>query len=238
MTSPDPTARAEAMARLRALAVATQGARSASGSPPTATRTWRELLDLLDDAAADGGRLWGQSSCRPSVRVFNFRTWLPFDKLPRVARAAAPSARGAARALRDPDVRRRARSSAVGDRRLTLGKEAATDVDLRSSDGDAARHPRDADARRASPAERGVHPVELMIDLVARVGLPCSSSRSPATTNADDVLTILRHPRTVMTFSDAGAHVCQILNASIQTHLLELLGARAADAHARTRRSG
>ncbi len=31
---------------------------------------------------------------------------------------------------------------------------------------------------------------------------------------------MMRHPRTIMTFSDAGAHVSQILDASIQTHLL------------------
>ncbi|MYJ28392.1 MAG: amidohydrolase family protein, partial [Acidimicrobiaceae bacterium] len=36
----------------------------------------------------------------------------------------------------------------------------------------------------------------------------------------DDVLTMLRHPRTVMTFSDAGAHVSQIISASLQTYLL------------------
>ena len=36
----------------------------------------------------------------------------------------------------------------------------------------------------------------------------------------DEVQQILEHPRTVMTFSDAGAHVSQIINASLQTYLL------------------
>src|SRR6188474_1902762 len=36
----------------------------------------------------------------------------------------------------------------------------------------------------------------------------------------DAVLEIMRHPRTVMTFSDSGAHVSQIMDASIQTVLL------------------
>jgi N-acyl-D-aspartate/D-glutamate deacylase len=30
----------------------------------------------------------------------------------------------------------------------------------------------------------------------------------------------MRHPRTVVTFSDSGAHVSQIMDASLQTHLL------------------
>jgi N-acyl-D-amino-acid deacylase len=34
------------------------------------------------------------------------------------------------------------------------------------------------------------------------------------------VLEMMRHPRTVVTFSDSGAHVSQIIDSSLQTHLL------------------
>jgi N-acyl-D-amino-acid deacylase len=34
------------------------------------------------------------------------------------------------------------------------------------------------------------------------------------------VLAMMRHPRSVVTFSDSGAHVSQIMDSSIQTHLL------------------
>ena len=36
----------------------------------------------------------------------------------------------------------------------------------------------------------------------------------------DIVLGMMRHPRSVVTFSDSGAHVSQIMDSSIQTHLL------------------
>jgi N-acyl-D-aspartate/D-glutamate deacylase len=36
----------------------------------------------------------------------------------------------------------------------------------------------------------------------------------------EDLVAVMKHPRTVMTFSDSGAHVSQILDCSIQTHLL------------------
>jgi N-acyl-D-aspartate/D-glutamate deacylase len=36
----------------------------------------------------------------------------------------------------------------------------------------------------------------------------------------DDVLGILSHPRTLATFSDSGAHVCQEMGSSLQTHFL------------------
>ena len=35
-----------------------------------------------------------------------------------------------------------------------------------------------------------------------------------------DVLNLLKHPRTLATFSDSGAHVCQEMGSSLQTHLL------------------
>src|SRR5918996_309420 len=36
----------------------------------------------------------------------------------------------------------------------------------------------------------------------------------------EEALSTLRHPRTVMTFSDSGAHVSLIMDSSIHTHLL------------------
>jgi N-acyl-D-aspartate/D-glutamate deacylase len=36
----------------------------------------------------------------------------------------------------------------------------------------------------------------------------------------EDVLGLLKHKRTLATFSDSGAHVCQEMGSSLQTHLL------------------
>ena len=35
-----------------------------------------------------------------------------------------------------------------------------------------------------------------------------------------EALELMKHPRSVVTFSDSGAHVSQIMDASLQTHLL------------------
>jgi N-acyl-D-amino-acid deacylase len=63
------------------------------------------------------------------------------------------------------------------------------------------------------------HPVEVMIDLCLendnRVFVQPLVNESP-----DDVLGLLKHPRTLATFSDSGAHVCQEMGSSLQTHLL------------------
>jgi N-acyl-D-aspartate/D-glutamate deacylase len=69
--------------------------------------------------------------------------------------------------------------------------------------------------------ERGVHPAEAMIDLCVETGgdqLFIQPSLYPQ--DEEVLLRAMRHPRTVMTFSDSGAHLSQIADSSIHTHLL------------------
>ena len=68
---------------------------------------------------------------------------------------------------------------------------------------------------------RGVHPSEAMIDLALESDFdvmfiqPSMYPQDPEVT-----LAVMKHPRTVMTFSDSGAHLSQIADSSIHTHLL------------------
>jgi len=66
---------------------------------------------------------------------------------------------------------------------------------------------------------RGQHPVEVMIDLSLaneeQVYVQPLVNESP-----EDILGMLRHDSTLATFSDSGAHVCQEMGSSLQTHLL------------------
>ena len=68
--------------------------------------------------------------------------------------------------------------------------------------------------------ERGVHPAVAMIDLCVESGgdaLFIQPIRYPQ--DEDVLLRALRHPSAVMTFSDSGAHLSQIADSSIHTHL-------------------
>ena len=68
-------------------------------------------------------------------------------------------------------------------------------------------------------ALRGQHPVEVMIDLALandnQVFVQPLVNEHP-----DHVLGMLKHPLTLATFSDSGAHVCQEMGSSLQTHML------------------
>jgi N-acyl-D-aspartate/D-glutamate deacylase len=76
--------------------------------------------------------------------------------------------------------------------------------------------PRMSDVAR----KRGVHPVEAMIDIALEHDFKVFFRQPIANENQDDVLEMMKHPRSVVTFSDSGAHVSQIMDSSLQTHLL------------------
>jgi N-acyl-D-aspartate/D-glutamate deacylase len=59
-----------------------------------------------------------------------------------------------------------------------------------------------------------------MIDLALQKNLDLFFLQPIANENQDYALEIMRHPRTVTTFSDSGAHVSQLMDSSLQTHLL------------------
>ena len=67
--------------------------------------------------------------------------------------------------------------------------------------------------------KRDQHPVEVMLDMMIededQLFVQPLVNETP-----EDVLGMLRHPRTLATFSDSGAHVCQEMGSSLQTHLL------------------
>src|SRR2546428_227396 len=68
--------------------------------------------------------------------------------------------------------------------------------------------------------ERGQHPAETMIDLALAKDLDLFFLQPVANEDQDYALELMRHPRAVVTFSDSGAHVSQLMDSSLQTHLL------------------
>jgi N-acyl-D-aspartate/D-glutamate deacylase len=69
-------------------------------------------------------------------------------------------------------------------------------------------------------AQRQTDPIEVMIQLALDTDLDQFFFRAFMPADHEATLRLLRHPLAVMTFSDSGAHVSQISDASIQTHLL------------------
>jgi N-acyl-D-amino-acid deacylase len=216
-SDPDPDVRAGAAARLAALAAATGVPITfgvAAPHPQTST-----LLDLLDQSASAGTRMFGQSHSRGISVVMSFGSHLPFDALPQWQEFRALPLDEQLHKLRDREVRATLRDAAVnGSYPSGVGAEVPPP--------DYARMRVLRDAVRPNPsvaelaAERGVHPVDVILDLAVQTSLQQLFAQPLTPLEPGDLLTIMRHPHTVMTFSDSGAHVSQISDASIQTYLL------------------
>ncbi len=219
MMAPDPEVRARSLARMRDLA-------ASSRVPITfgmvATREAEHLLDFLDEAAAAGGRMIAQTHCRGISVLLSLKTRLPFDLLEAWAPLRALPLDEQLAVLADPERGRPFVDAAV---HADYSGWSGVGAQARPPDFEGIRvylqglppNPSVADVART----RGVHPAEAMIDLmVASRGEQLFIQPSLFAQDERVLLRALRHPRAVMTFSDAGAHLSQIADASIHTHLL------------------
>jgi len=68
--------------------------------------------------------------------------------------------------------------------------------------------------------ERGIHPVDLMLDLSLASDLEARFRMAVLNTDEDVVAELLTHPATVLGLSDAGAHASQLCDAGFATDLL------------------
>ena len=185
-----------------------------------APELWRPYYDLANETAAAGGRMAIQAHSRALNVLLSFEGNTPFDKwdvwkdirsLPLAEQKAK---------LRDPAIKRAlvdvAKAPYKGPR--IVGAEARPPdwdwvylMDTMSNDPK-----RMSDVAR----ERGVHPVEAMIDIALEHDFKVFFRQPIANEDQNDVLEMMKHPRSVVTFSDSGAHVSQIMDSSLQTHLL------------------
>ena len=186
---------------------------------------WQEQVRYIGETVAAGGRMYGQTTTRPIIALFSLKSYLPFDNLP------------AWQALRDLPIDEQRQRFADPDIRSAL---VAAEATMKPRDGEfqgggaATTDPKKPDysnlfALRCvdwdDPTveelskKTGQHPVEVMLDLM--IGNEDQLFVQPLVNEAPaDVLGMLQHPRTLATFSDSGAHVCQEMGSSLQTHLL------------------
>ncbi|MEX2481715.1 MAG: amidohydrolase family protein [Gammaproteobacteria bacterium] len=184
-----------------------------------APELWPAYYDLGDEVAAAGGRLFVQAHSRSISTLLSFKSHTPFDAWDVWRDVRAKPLEEQAALLRDPDIKRRLVEVAS---RPYEGPEIVG-AEARPPEWDWVYHMNGiGDERLMSEiaAERGVHPVEAMIDLALERDFDCFFRQPLANEDQDAVLAMMKHSRSVVTFSDSGAHVAQIMDSSLQTHLL------------------
>jgi N-acyl-D-amino-acid deacylase len=180
---------------------------------------WRTYVALLEETAARGGRMFAQVHSRALTVVLSFKTQLPFDRLAVWRELRALPLEEQQQRLHDPELRRGLVEAAKErDERRPIGAEARLGSYEWIFVMDTPEGPHRSVA--AVARERGIDPVEAIIDLALEKNLDRFFLQPIANENQDHALELMKHPRTVVTFSDSGAHVSQIMDASLQTHLL------------------
>ena len=210
------------LGRLKALAVdtgvpVTYGMFSSRKAPDY----WRPFFKLADESSQAGGKMFIQVHSRSLNLVLSFETVTPFDRMPVWRDIRKLSLAEQEAKLRDPDIRR-------------AMVQATKENDARNREAVGAE-PRGVNFKflyvmdKATPPWRSVQdiadaagkdPVDCFIELALAKNLKQFFLQPLANENQDHVLEMMRHPRSVVTFSDSGAHVSQIMDSSLQTHLL------------------
>ena len=182
-------------------------------------------FEWMDRVAAEGGRVFGQATTRSINALFSMKSYLPFDALPVWNEIRSLPVEEQKARFRDPEVRAGLVAAEAGMKpkgtEFQGGGAATTDprkpdyanlfpmFDVKWDD------PSVADLAEGS----GRNPVEVMLDLMAEnedlMFVQPLVNEKPL-----EVREMLKNPRTLATFSDSGAHVCQEMGSSLQTHLL------------------
>lgn len=181
---------------------------------------WRALYDIIEEGNRNGANLFTQVHSREINSILSFETGTPFDNRDvwREVRALPLAEQKAA--LRDPETKRKLIEAA--EKPHTGPKAAGAEAQPPEWDifyvMDSVKWAHRSIAEIAK--ERGTGPVETMIDLALEHDLKLFFRQPLANENQDDALDLMKNPNSVVTFSDSGAHVSQIMDSSLQTHLL------------------
>jgi N-acyl-D-aspartate/D-glutamate deacylase len=180
---------------------------------------WRQYFTLADETAAAGGRMFIQVHSRSLNVLLSFETVLPFDRLPVWSDIRKRPLAEQEAALRNPEMRRKL-VEAAHERQTGRG----VGVEVRGANFkwlyplDKPLPPWRSVAEIAAAENRD--PVDVMIDFALERNLKAFFLQTLTNENQDHVLEMMRNPRSVVTFSDSGAHVSQIMDSSLQTNLL------------------
>ncbi len=182
---------------------------------------WKMFYDLIEEENLKGARIFTQVHSREINSLLSFETstpfdncevWLDFRKMPLDAQLET---------LKN-DVVTRERLIEVANRPYKGPK--AFGAEPRPPEWDTLyvmdRIPRPHRSVAEISRALGVTPAEAMVEIALEHDLKVFFRQPFANENQDDALELMRHPYSNVTFSDSGAHVSQIMDSSLQTHLL------------------
>jgi N-acyl-D-amino-acid deacylase len=180
---------------------------------------WKPVVELLDRINSAGGRSWAQVHTRQFGVLLSFSTQLPFDSLPIWKELREATLEDQLLALRNPEMRSSLIHEAEhGDYGRSIGAEARKPEWEFVYPMESALPPYRSIAEIAVAENK--KPIDVFFDVAVANNLDIFFIQAAANQDQSVVLDLMKHPFAIPTFSDSGAHVTQIMDSSIQTHLL------------------
>ena len=186
---------------------------------PEDSKLWADRLAYIDATALEGGQMYPQVHPLEVSVLLGFQIALPFDQLPGWSSFRRRDLREQRelllnRAVREPLVK----EALTSEYRLLSGQEPHPPRYDSIFLFDSPLGPYRSVAEVA--AQRQVTPVDLMVDLSLESNFDQLFCQIIRNHDLESVLQMLRHPRAIVSGSDAGAHVSQISDSSIPTRFL------------------
>ncbi|HEY8060683.1 MAG TPA: amidohydrolase family protein, partial [Acidimicrobiales bacterium] len=175
---------------------------------------WGEggAVSIIEATAQRGGHVWPQVACRPLVMQVTMADPFPMATMASFQEVLAVPHERRAEVYRDPAWRDRMHADhSMWGERLTKATIQETN-----------RFPELVDGPTLAElaAQRGIEPLDLMIDLALEDDLATRYRIVLANDDEVELATLLQDERTVLGLSDAGAHASQLCDANFSTHLL------------------
>ncbi|MEX2249404.1 MAG: amidohydrolase family protein [Parvibaculum sp.] len=193
---------------------------------PVDPEKWRDMLRLTDEARKQGANVTAQIACRPTGMVLGWQSTVhPFIAHPTYREIAALPFAERLEKLKDPETRVRILADKPGEMGV-LGYILTQGFDrmFRLENGATLEYEPSAEDSVAALATRtGKNPAEIVYDMLMEkdgrgyVYLPLLNY---ALFNFDHIHEMMKHPATILSLSDGGAHCGVICDASFPTYML------------------
>ena len=176
----------------------------------------QRFLRTAAEHAAAGLTIVPQVACRPIMFDFHLAEPYPFEILPAFHGAMRTDSAGKLALYANADFRAQfKRESAEDAKNVNAGWPARAVISRHDADPSLEERPVVEVA-----AERGVDPVDLVLDLSIESGLTARFRFAFLNHDQSEVRDLIQDPNTVITLSDAGAHADQLCDACFSPPLL------------------
>jgi N-acyl-D-amino-acid deacylase len=182
---------------------------------------WRSQFAMVDECNAQGGKMLIQATASWNCSLRSFETLMLYDRAPVWSDFRKLPLEEQEKGLRDPAMKARLLEAArnfKGARGADVPNALQRDIHwewIFPMDRTLPPYKNMIELAR----ERGKDEIEALVDIALEHRLKLFFLNPNSNQDQDFVLAMIRHPHSVVTFSDSGAHVASVLNP-VQTHLL------------------